>query len=102
MLDQPIDDETGRSTTLVNVIPDKQALPTDEAIYTKHQQLEYIIENAKLYHAVQSLTPKQKQILNASYLLNMTDTEIAAREGVSQQSISKTRKRALRNLKNQW
>jgi RNA polymerase sigma factor (sigma-70 family) len=99
ILDQPIDDDTKSSNTLVNLIPDEETVSMDEAALKNFQDLEESILCSRLYHAFRSLTPRQKHILKVSYLFHMTDTEIAAREGVSQQSISKTRKRALRNLR---
>lgn len=97
ILDQPIHEDG--SISIVDVIPNDHAPSVEEAVLKNSKCLECHIENPILYHAILSLTPKQKHILNASYLFNMTDTEIAAKEGVSQQTISKTRNKALRNLK---
>lgn len=99
ILDQPIHDETQNSTSFKDVIPDKYATTVDEAVLENNQDLQYAIENPTLFQAFSSLTPRQKHILNQAYLFNLSDTEIAAKEGVSQQSISKTRNRALRELR---
>lgn len=98
LLDQPIQDDA--NTVIVDVITDDNAMAVEEAALKNHPSLESFIEDPTLYHAIRSLTPRQKHVLNASYLFNMSDTEIAATVGVSQQSISKTRKTALRKLKN--
>ncbi|GGN52473.1 MULTISPECIES: sigma factor-like helix-turn-helix DNA-binding protein [Oceanobacillus] len=101
ILDQPIHDETENSISFKDVITDKHAIPVDEAALENNQDLQCYLENPTLFQAFSSLTSRQKQILNQAYLFKMSDTEIAAKEGVSQQSISKTRNRALRELRKQ-
>ncbi|RDW20891.1 sigma-70 family RNA polymerase sigma factor [Oceanobacillus chungangensis] len=101
IMDQPINEDAMIITSKVDLIADNYALSVDEEALKNDQHLESFIENFTLYHAIRSLTPRQKYILEASYLFNLTDTEIAAKEGVSQQSISKTRNKALSNLKKQ-
>ncbi len=101
ILDQPIKKED-INTSMVDVLTNDLTPPVDEAAIRNSQHLEYHIENLTLYYAILSLTPRQRYILNASYLFNMTDTEIAAKEGVSQQTISKTRNKALRKLKRKF
>lgn len=101
ILDQPIHENANNTPSIVDIITDGHAISVDEAALKNNQDLKYHIGNPTLYHAILSLTPRQKHILNASYLFNMTDTEIAIKEGVSQQSISKTRNKALRKLKKQ-
>ncbi|WP_087972536.1 sigma-70 family RNA polymerase sigma factor [Oceanobacillus rekensis] len=98
ILDQPIREDAMNITSNVDLIADDYTTIDEEAL-ANNQHLESYIENPALYHAILSLTPRQKYILEASYLFNMTDTEIAAKEGVSQQSISKTRSKALSILK---
>ncbi|QGS69131.1 sigma-70 family RNA polymerase sigma factor [Oceanobacillus sp. 143] len=101
ILDQPIHEDATNITSRVELIADDNAISVDEQVLENDPHLEGYIENFTLYHAIRSLTPRQKYILEASYLFNLTDTEIAAKEGVSQQSISKTRNKALNNLKKQ-
>ncbi|WP_170140678.1 sigma-70 family RNA polymerase sigma factor [Oceanobacillus arenosus] len=101
ILDQPVQIDAANTTSKVDRIADVNATSVDEEALENDQHLESKIENPVLYHAIRSLTPRQKYILEASYLFNMTDTEIATKEGVSQQTISKTRKKALSNLKKQ-
>ncbi|MFC4023892.1 sigma-70 family RNA polymerase sigma factor [Oceanobacillus longus] len=101
ILDQPNHIDTNNPASKVDLIADDQALSVDEEALENDNHLESNIGNPSLYQALHSLTPRQKYILEASYLFHMTDTEIAAKEGVSQQSISKTRNKALSNLKNQ-
>lgn len=98
ILDQPINEEETPSPSLVDIIKNGDTSPLDQALKNS-LDLEAHIEDPALYQAILSLTPRQKHILTASYLLNMSDTEIAAKDGVSQQSISKTRNKALEILK---
>jgi RNA polymerase sigma factor (sigma-70 family) len=101
ILDQPIREDATNITSRVDLIAEDYTISIDEEALESDQHLESYIENPALYHAILSLTPRQKYILEASYLFNMSDTEIAAKEGVSQQSISKTRSKALSILKKQ-
>ena len=64
-------------------------------------RLEDLIEDPDLYHSIQSLTDKQKTLLNLIFIEEMTDTEIAKLLGVSQQAITKAKKKALTKLKNE-
>ncbi|KMM36593.1 sigma-70 family RNA polymerase sigma factor [Guptibacillus hwajinpoensis] len=52
-----------------------------------------------LYSAYKRLTGKQKEVLELSYRLGASDTEIAQSRGISQQAVSRRRKRALEKLK---
>ncbi|WP_067727060.1 RNA polymerase sigma factor [Oceanobacillus damuensis] len=99
ILDQPMEDEDNSNVSIMDLIYDQHALPVDQEAFANDYRLESNIGNPALYHAIRSITPRQKYILELSYLFNMSDTEIAAKEGVSQQSISKTRKTALSNVK---
>ncbi|MCA0972381.1 sigma-70 family RNA polymerase sigma factor [Halobacillus litoralis] len=92
-LDQPVGDEEG--VTLKD-----QIIEGEED--TKREPLEASIENQRLLDAFLSLTVQQRKILNLAYVEQYTDTEIAASLGVSQQSVSKSHKRALDKLKEQW
>ncbi|WP_174614853.1 sigma-70 family RNA polymerase sigma factor [Virgibacillus ihumii] len=101
ILDQPVVNDEGTVTTNVDLMKDPQTIPVDQEVIEKESHLENKIENPGLYHAIHSLTPRQKAILESAYLFEMTDTEIAKRDQVSQQSISKARKQALQKMKNQ-
>ena len=57
------------------------------------------VASANLFAALQTLTPKQLQILELSYVNGLNDTEIGIALSKSQQTVSKTRKRALRALR---
>ena len=53
-----------------------------------------------LYAALNSLTKKQKQIINLAYVEGLSDTEIATLLNKSQQAVSKTHKIALKSISN--
>lgn len=57
------------------------------------------VENEDLYLKITQLTLKQQEILNLVFIMQMTDTEVAKYYGVSQQSISKTRRNIIKKLK---
>ena len=49
--------------------------------------------------ALYSLTEKQKQIINLVYIKGFSDTEIGQLLNISQQAVSKTHKKALKNIR---
>ncbi|ETT61033.1 hypothetical protein BSK66_31860 [Paenibacillus odorifer] len=63
------------------------------------EELENQISDPSLYAAFINLTEREREILNFSIVQNMKDKEIANKLGVSQQSISKTKKVALKKLR---
>ncbi|UOQ91576.1 sigma-70 family RNA polymerase sigma factor [Halobacillus shinanisalinarum] len=101
ILDKPVRDDEDTVPTNLEMMKDNQALPIDQLVIERANDLENQIENPALYRAIRSLTPRQRYILESAYLLDMKDTEIAVNEGVSQQSITKTRKKALSKMKKQ-
>ncbi|MBC9722021.1 MAG: sigma-70 family RNA polymerase sigma factor [Lactobacillus sp.] len=56
------------------------------------------LTNEELNNEFSNLTFTQQKILTLSFLLELNDTEIAARLGVTQQSVFKTKKTALKKL----
>lgn len=63
-------------------------------------RLEDLVEDPNLYSSIQSLTDRQKTLLNLIFIERMKDTEIAKLLGVSQQAITKSKKRVLTKLRN--
>lgn len=57
------------------------------------------LTSEELFKSFNQLTEKQKYIITLSYLHQMTDTEIAKSLGITQQSIYKTRKSAIKKLR---
>lgn len=99
ILDEPASYETDTVTTNLDQVKDPWEIPVDQTVIEKEDGLENKIENPVLYHAINSLTARQRHILEHAYLQGMTDTEIAEVSGVSQQSVSKLRNKALSKLK---
>ncbi|WP_273831756.1 sigma-70 family RNA polymerase sigma factor [Guptibacillus sedimenti] len=57
------------------------------------------IQQKSLYLAFSRLTSKQKEVLDLFYRFELSDTEIARTAGISQQAVSRRRKRALEKLR---
>ena len=57
------------------------------------------IQQKSLYRAYSRLTSKQKEVLDLFYRFELSDTEIARAAGISQQAVSRRRKRALEKLR---
>lgn len=70
-------------------------------LYTDHpfEKLENQISDLSLHEAFMTLTERERKILNLSFCYTLSDTEIAVNFSVSQQSISNSRKNALRKLR---
>lgn len=63
------------------------------------QDVEEQLLSFSLFRAYKRLTEKQKEVLELSYSKGASDTEIAHASGVSQQAVSRRRKRALKKLR---
>lgn len=76
-------------------------LPEDNVNEYLGYRLEDLVEDPDLYSSIQSLTDRQKTLLNLVFIEGMKDTEIAKLLGVSQQAVTKAKKKALTKLKNE-
>lgn len=92
-LDLPISE--GGSTTFKEQIAD----PSGEVLYQEEDKLEACLQDERLIKALATLTEQQRLILNYAYVKQWSDTAIASYQGVSQQSISKSHRKALQKLK---
>ncbi|WFR63964.1 sigma-70 family RNA polymerase sigma factor [Paenibacillus amylolyticus] len=76
------------------------AYEDDEKLLGFHlHRLENQISDPNLHKFFLTLSEREKEILNLTYAEEKKDIEISQQLGVSQQSISKTRKNALRKLR---
>ncbi|UXH43051.1 sigma-70 family RNA polymerase sigma factor [Rossellomorea vietnamensis] len=92
-----LDDRVGEDGgSYVELVPD----PASEiAPFTNYSTLMECLESEELLKAYKTLTDKQKHVLDLAYVQERSDTEIARMQGVSQQTISKTHRKALHKLK---
>ncbi|WP_047153803.1 sigma-70 family RNA polymerase sigma factor [Aneurinibacillus tyrosinisolvens] len=74
---------------------------TQSFLSERENCLEDALSDPFLYKGLFHLTGREKEILELSYMKSMSDTAIANKQGVSQQAVSKARKRALRKLREQ-
>ncbi|MEO4052897.1 sigma-70 family RNA polymerase sigma factor [Solibacillus sp. CAU 1738] len=80
-----------------DLIEDTSALEVlENSIY---KEIKDYITEPQLYYAVTKLTNKQRQIIDLCYVYGLNDTEISQLLNKTQQSISKTHKKALEKLK---
>lgn len=95
-LDASINRNEGEETFL-DLLADEQAYnPFDEI--GDHDLVEHVTCPI-LVDAINSLTKKQKEIINLAYVERLSDTEIGLRLNKTQQAISKTHKKALGNMR---
>ena len=95
-LDASINSDEGEESFL-DIIADVHAdkiFPEIVINYDIDEQVTFPV----LYDALNSLTKKQKEIINLAYVEGLNDTEIGQRLNKSQQAISKTHKKALENM----
>lgn len=97
ILDAPLNSEEGEGTTL-DVIANEATFNSSMDLYLSDDIIDHV-SHQLLYEALQTLTDKQKQIINMVYIKGLSDTEISFLLNKSQQAISKTHKRALANIK---
>ncbi|WP_019913614.1 sigma-70 family RNA polymerase sigma factor [Paenibacillus sp. HW567] len=72
---------------------------TTQESFSNDAHLESIASSSLLYNGMLLLTMKEKEVLVESYINSLSDTEIAKKKNISQQAISKTRKNALKKLR---
>ncbi|MGR6898350.1 sigma-70 family RNA polymerase sigma factor [Rummeliibacillus sp. BSL5] len=94
-VDRPLgNDEDG---TFKDLITDEKAQIHIDHIIQKESILDYL-EDPQLCSAVEKLTEKQKEIINLAFVNGLSDTQIGKILNKSQQSVSKTRKKAIQNI----
>ena len=93
ILNAPIEN----NLTLLDILADKNSESYFEL--TVEASLEEAITNSLLIKAVRSLSERQKEILYYRYVLDYSDTMIAKKYNISQQSITKSHRKALQKLK---
>lgn len=98
ILDQPVSYGDDDHMTLASLIPSENTAIV-YMLTENSSHLEEYIDHPQLYRALKQLTPNQKKIIELAYVQELKDTEIAKLLGVSQQSISKTHKKALNRIR---
>ncbi len=78
------------------IVDDKAHIDIEQII--NDENLEKYVGDEKLLQAILLLTETQKKIISLSYIDGLSDTEIARKLNKSQQTVSKTRKKALENI----
>lgn len=96
-VDMPITDED--NGTFKDMICDPSAEYKIDNFLKSNSIVDYL-EDPLLCKAIESLTEKQRQILDLAYVSGLNDTEIGILLKKSQQAISKTHKKALKNIYN--
>jgi RNA polymerase sigma factor (sigma-70 family) len=97
ILDQPIPNHDSL-ITIINNINYKMTL--DQAVLTENKfQFEDTIENSNLFYAIKKLTPLQRSIIKMAYVHELTDKSISQKLGTTRQAVTKTRNKALDNIK---
>lgn len=83
--------------TFKDIIEDPNSEITIDKLSMGDDISDYIM-NPVLYEAIQSLSLKQKEVINLAYMKGLSDTEIAKALDKSQQSVSKIHKKALSKI----
>lgn len=96
-LDQPLQEEEGnKGSTYKNMLYHPSSDMTDKIAC---ETMAYYVEDTQLYQGIQTLTPKQQEILTYKYVRGLQNKEIANLFGESPQNVSKLHQRALQKLK---
>lgn len=90
-LDQPVNEESDISIKDMTIYHEDFELKSDDI-------LDYITD-LNIYQAIKRLTPNQRNILYLVYIRGLTDSETAEYLKKSQQTISKSRKQALKRIR---
>lgn len=95
ILDKPLM-EQDESVTLKDIIPSEYKVEYK----VNSMRIEDHIECPKLLQAIKKLTQRQREVIGLAYIVNLSDTDIAKKSGVSQQAITKIRRKSLEKLRN--
>lgn len=96
-LDQPLQEAAGNEgATYKDMLYYPSPDMTDSI--ARENMADYV-EDPNLYQAIQTLTPKQREILTLKYIHNLKNKEIARIFDNSPQNVSKMHQRALGKLK---
>lgn len=60
------------------------------------------LENEELIEVITRLSQRQQEVLWLLFIEDLSGVQVKKRLNVSQQSISKTKKRALNNIEKKW
>jgi RNA polymerase sigma factor (sigma-70 family) len=96
-VDRPLKEE--EDISFKDMITDSEAEIQVERIIQSDDIKDYI-DDPVLYEAILTLSGKQREVINLAYVKGLSDTEISKVLNKSQQTISKTRKKALKNIYN--
>lgn len=97
-LDQPLQEEEGnKGSTCKDMLYHPSSDMTDKIAC---ETMAYYVEDTQLYQGIQTLTPKQQEILTYKYVRGLQNKEIANLFGESPQNVSKLHQRTLQKLKN--
>jgi RNA polymerase sigma factor (sigma-70 family) len=96
-VDKPLKEE--EDISFKDMITDSEAEIQIEWIIQSDDIKDYIADPV-LYEAILTLSDKQREVINLAYVKGLSDTEISKVLNKSQQAISKTRKKALKNIYN--
>lgn len=81
-----------------NLIPIYHEKPYSDPINLSEDIVDHISCD-NLFNCLRKLTDRQKEILSLVYVKQMTDKEIAQYLGISQQAVSKTRKKVINHIR---
>lgn len=90
-LDQPVKDDSDMSLKDMTIYHEDFELKSNNI-------LDYITDS-NIYEAVKGLTPNQRQILYLVYIKGWTDSEVGNYLKKSQQTVSKSRNKALKKIR---
>ncbi|MGB3261336.1 sigma-70 family RNA polymerase sigma factor [Paenisporosarcina sp.] len=96
ILDRPLKDD-GELTFLDLLSSSENMRNTD--IFIDSSTIMDHLTSYDIFHAIQSLTENQQQVLSLAYIYGLNDSEIASSLNKSQQAVSKSHTKALRKIR---
>ncbi|RAT99235.1 sigma-70 family RNA polymerase sigma factor [Brevibacillus sp. Leaf182] len=88
-------------TDEIEMVVDNLVSDTNKSEREDTFEWEDVLADKRVLDAVQTLTEKEQEILKLLYLRNLKEAEAASLSGISQQAVSKTKKRALLKIRKQ-
>lgn len=97
VLDKGVTDGEDASIDVIQIESVNDVLDIDDLI--KWVDLENFFEDKLLYEIVGKLSLKQKKILHAIFVKNMSEDELARKLGITKQAVNKAKNQALKKIK---
>ena len=96
ILDRPLKEDG--ELTFLDLLSSSESMENTD-IFIASSTIGDHLTSYEIFHAIQSLTENQQQVLSLAYIYGLNDSEIAESLNKTQQAVSKSHTKALRKIR---